>query len=117
MNNLSEYIPLLFILLFIIISIKKGAGKKQEEMAKTMMPGHKSGEIIDVPEYVPVKKTKEKIQAPKPVHQPMAIPVEQMKPIEIENSNEFGEAVLNVEDVEDIKKAVIYTEIFNRKDY
>jgi hypothetical protein len=117
MNNLSEYIPLLFILVFILISIRKGAGKKQEEMTKTTLPGRKSGEIINIPEVVSVKKTKEKIKAPKPVHPSMMNPDEQIMPIEMDDSNEFGEAVLNIEDIEDIKKAVIYTEIFNRKDY
>ncbi|GHS99602.1 hypothetical protein FACS189421_10360 [Bacteroidia bacterium] len=86
-------------------------------MTKTTLPGRKSGEIITIPETVPVKKTKEKIKAPKPVHQSMITPVEQIIPVEMEDSDEFGEAVLNIEDVEDIKKAVIYTEIFNRKDY
>jgi hypothetical protein len=111
MNRLSEYIPLLVILGFIVVSIKKGIGnKKQEELSKTTLPGRRSGEEIAIPEVLSVKKTKVKMKKIK------AVPVEAPDPEE-EGLGTYDTLVINPEEIEELQKAVIYTEILNRKEY
>ena len=125
MEALSEYLlPLIFVVAIVVISLHKGTDKKkEEEMAKTMLPGRKSGEVIVMPEVVPVpsvQKMTNKLRNPIP--QPLE-PTENFSrksPVSISKDHheeEVFEPVLNIEDVDDIKKAVIYTEIFNRKEF
>ncbi|MDR2806016.1 MAG: hypothetical protein LBB85_10365 [Dysgonamonadaceae bacterium] len=116
MNTLSEFLPLIFIAAFIILSVRRGMNqKKQEEMSKTTLPGRKSGAVIPVQETVssPVQANPGKKITPKPVRTSS----QSVLAGEKEPEEEIIESVLNIEDPEDIKKAVIYTEIFNRKAY
>ncbi|MDR0866360.1 MAG: hypothetical protein LBO74_15730 [Candidatus Symbiothrix sp.] len=121
MDNLSDYVPLIIIVGSIIYSIVKGTGKKrQEEMSKTTLPGHKPKDIT-VPDIQPVKavkKTKKKAAPPKPepvVIRPVVTPA---APVEVLSGfDEQVEPLLNIEDPDEIKKAFIYTEILRRKAY
>ena len=121
--SLSEYLlPLLFVVFFVVISLRKGMKKKQEEMAKATLPGHNSMEEVAMREPLPapsVQKTGKKPQqsVPKPVKPAIDVPVEPSVPIAKDVEEDSFEPVLNIEDTDDIKKAVIYTEIFKRKDY
>ena len=126
MNALSEYLlPLIFVVAFVLISIRKGADKKrQEEMTKMILPAQsrKSGELIAVPEPVPVargKKTAQKLQRPasKSPWISTDIPAKPSDSMLKDTEEDFHEPVLDIENREDIKKAIIYTEIFKRKDY
>jgi hypothetical protein len=120
--SLSEYLfPLIILAAFVLISVRKGKDKKNlEEMEKTMLPGRKSGDLLDVPETAqasPVQKKKKKPQQPaiKPLLAPVDIPVSTS--VVEDGEADFNEPVLDIEDMDNIKKAVIYTEIFKRKDY
>ena len=124
MSALSEYLlPLIFVMAIVVISLRKGMDKKKEgEMAKTLLPGRKSGEEIDMWEAAPnppVQKVAKKLQQPvsKRLRQPAEVPVEASASVVKDNEEAFFEPVLNIDDTDDIKKAVIYTEIFKRKDY
>ena len=124
MNALSEYLfPLIFVVAIVVISLRRGMDKKrEEEMAKTMLPGRKSGEVMSMWQPAPaspVQKTTKKSQQPvsKRLRQPADAPVEISTPMVKDNEEVFFEPVLNIDDVDDIKKAVVYAEIFNRKEY
>jgi len=89
---------------------------------KTMLPGHTSGEVITTwaPDpTVPVQKTVKKPQSTafKPERPITDFPVEPAVPTVKDNEEDSLEPILNIEDVDDIKKAVIYTEIFSRKNF
>jgi hypothetical protein len=121
MNSLSEYIPLLVILGFIVVSIRKGVVKaKQEEMSKTTLPGRRSGEEISIPEVLSVKKAKAKMKTtqtePTVMRSSLVVPVETPAPEE-EDLNASDALFIHPEEVEELQKAVIYTEILNRKEY
>ena len=124
MNALSEYLlPLIFVIAIVVISLRKGVDKKkQEEMAKTTLPGRQSGEVISRWEPAPapqVQKAAKKPQQPvsKRLRQLAGFPGEPSTPIAKDNEEVLFEPVLDIENTEDIKKAVIYTEIFKRNDY
>ncbi|GHV59406.1 hypothetical protein FACS1894182_13480 [Bacteroidia bacterium] len=96
--------------------------KKHEEMAKTTLPGCKGGQEIPVPKVVseqPVQVKAGKIR--KGTHQSLRQPFDAHSEFvhldEKETAEEIVEPVLDIEDMDDIKKAVVYTEIFNRKEY
>jgi hypothetical protein len=126
MDNISDYIPLLIIIGSVVYSVIKGKGKqRQEEMTKTTLPGRKSGEEVnrsDVfyevkPEKTGNTENKKKKSAMIP--QPVASSTKQTIRTEVENviiENEESEPVLNIEDMDEVKKAFIYTEIFNRRE-
>ena len=125
MEALSEYLlPLIFVVAIVVISLRKGMDKKkEEEMAKTMLPGRKSGEVIAVSKVVPVpsvQKMTRKLRTPIP--QTLEPTEDFLKKSAVSmpkdhHEEDAPEPVLNIEDVDDIKKAVIYTEIFNRKEF
>ena len=122
MNALSEYLlPLIFVIAIVVISLRKGIDKKkQEEMAKTTLPGRKSGEVISRWEPAPappVQKSTKKQQQPvsKRLRQSAGVSDEPSTPIVKDSEEIFLEPVLDIENTEDIKKAVIYTEIFKRQ--
>ena len=125
MNALSEYLlPLIFIVVILVRFLRKGMDTQGEgEMAKTTLPGRKSGEVIDVREPVPAtpvqKKAAKKTHRPasNPLRTPLNTPATSSVPV-VEAGEEYSyEPVLNIENADDIKKAIIYTEIFKRKEY
>ncbi|MDR0543301.1 MAG: hypothetical protein LBH19_13965 [Dysgonamonadaceae bacterium] len=122
MQALSEFLPLIFIVIFVVISVRKGINqKRQEEMAKTVLPGRRSGQEIPVPEMIPaapvqVQSAPSRKATSKPLRQ-SDIHSRSAHLSEKESVEEIAEPVLNIEDRDDIKKAIIYTEIFNRKEY
>ena len=124
MNALSEYfLPLIFVVAIVVISLRKGMDKKkEEEMAKTTLPGHKSGEEIFVWEPEPVRPVQKLIKKPqkivsKPLRTPVTVPEAPSTPISAAHEEDTYEPILNIEENDEIKKAIIYTEIFKRKDY
>ncbi|MDR0682020.1 MAG: hypothetical protein LBG15_09275 [Dysgonamonadaceae bacterium] len=124
MDNLSDYIPLIIIIGSIIYSVFKGTDKKrQEEMAKTILPGQKSGREVNQPEVFydvkPVKKEnkrKKLEEIPQPVVSPTKSKIRFESEKMIEAEYESAELSLNIEDVDEVKKAFIYSEIFNRRE-
>jgi hypothetical protein len=114
---------ILYVLAFIafgIISLRKGANKKRaEETAKTTLPGRKSGQVIPAPEWNRVEPATMTVQkSPRQrIESPAAVSIQSPSIVLPDNDEGFHEPVIDIENPEDIKKAVIYTEIFNRKDY
>jgi hypothetical protein len=126
MDNLSDYVPLIIIIGSIIYSIVKGTNKKkEEELSKTTLPGRKIPVEVSTPPMNPVvrpvKKEKKKTffpkQEPAIVHQAAAPFIRNTEPVELEVIEEQGEPILDIEDTGEIQKAVIYAEIFNRRNY
>jgi len=126
MNALSEYFPLLLILIFLIISIRKGMDRKkqEEETAKTLLPGRESEGMATAEEFTPVRQAREatkksQSRVSKPPEQPKRFPTESSSSISKDHDSEEEsiETVLDldIDDMDEIKKAVVYTEIFNRK--
>ena len=112
---LSEYlIPLIFIVVIVVRLVRKGTDKqREEEMAKTTLPGRRSGEVIDVweptPELPVQKKAAKKTQRPatNPLRTPVTFPETVSTPIIAMNEEGSYEPILNIEDADDIKKAII----------
>jgi hypothetical protein len=123
MDKLSNILPFIIFIGVIIYSIMKSSGKKQQdEWSKTTLPGHRSGKEITLPDILQevqsTKKQKKTNRLPQPerIQNLSATPVQSVVPLEIEDLESSGETVLDISDVENIKKAVIYTEIFNRRE-
>jgi len=124
MNKLSEYIPLIIILVSVLFSII-GRKKNQSRVTReTMLPGRTVEELVEERKsFQPVIDSYQRISEKKPQKQtikkqeiiseketghisptPMII-----EPEEDEPSFQFEE--------DDIVQAIIYTEIINRKEY
>jgi hypothetical protein len=114
--------------------VVKGAGKKnREEIEKTTLPGKRSGEIRQ-PEQKPAQqKPAQKISSEnvfqrktKPASQPMSKPAQKKansgtkkifeQELLLSDDLEVEAPVLDIEDSEAIRKAFIYSEIWNRKE-
>ena len=114
MDKLSDYIPLIIIIGSIVFSVIKGLGKSQrEETAKTTLPNRHSQPEVEI--KTPVKKPKLKtpqpsIVAKKPVPAQSSIVSSESREIEATTV-----PFLDSSDLDEVKKAFIYTEIFNRK--
>ena len=125
MEKLSEYIPLIIIIGSIIYSVLRGAGKASEaKTAKTTLPGYEQTEPIEISEVFPQKKPfyqvkEKKLKARKVEENPkvrrtVISPKKQILEEEIQNSERI---VLDVADADEVRKAFIYSEILNRKEY
>jgi len=126
MDKLSEYIPLLTILVFVILSAigkKKKPGKITQ---KTTLPGKTAGEFIDesnfprpfvasYQEVIKEKPKKQKYRNPEVKPEKVAAPLSST-PIIIEPEEE-GNSPFSFEEEEDVVRAIIYAEIINRKEY
>ena len=114
MESLSEYIPLLLIVGSIIVSVISGSRKKKvKESRETYTPKESS-----VPEFNPHAARYEK-KKETPVLQKIS-----SKPSDSKQSKKIvlpeeepSKPFVDVSDLDEIKKAVIYTEIFTRKEY
>ena len=119
MEKLSEYIPLLVIIAIGIISsvIKKKHPVKGKSFQEEVFPTIPQLSPI-YEESIPQKKVitpvasgismPEKRQHPEPVYE---------QPVEIQYIDENTDFNLDFSDPEEVKKAIIYTEIFNKKDF
>jgi hypothetical protein len=131
MDNLSEYVPLIIIIGSIIYSVIKGGSKKaQQEAAKTTLPGRRAEEPVLTKENVSPKNPVKKQNSPKYNVAASAAKREKGKTlgkmnakiipeveIHLQEEPEYVRPFLDVEDNEEIKRAFIYSEILNRKDY
>jgi hypothetical protein len=126
MDNLSEYIPLILIVGSIIVSVIKGTGKKrQEEMAKTTLPNKKVREITQPDRKVSPGNFSHKQakthsqQSSKPVKEKRDTVAKKFseKVLSISEETEYEPPILDIEDSSTVKKAFIYSEIWNRKEW
>jgi hypothetical protein len=120
MNTIQEFLPLIFVVAFVVISVRSNMNKKkQEEMAKTMLPGRKSGPVLSQP--VQDADLEESIAAEpetlRKAKHTTSISSRAIRQNGKELQEEASEPVLNLDDPDELQKAVIYTEIFNRKDF
>lgn len=132
MENISEYIPLLIIVGSIILSAITGSKKKKKEVShETRIPGIPPAETQKHPvESRAGSKIKKEIQ-PDIKHtsaQNKSIPVFKTSPSHIkpssnkdnvllESDEETSQVFIDVSDLDEVKKAIIYSEIFTRKEY
>ena len=122
MNKLSDYIPLIVILVSLIISVV-GKKKKQDNRGQeTTLPGKKPGELIDMERTPQTLATpSRKIVEDKPKKQiiPNAIK-EEIQSFALVNavidSEEEDYSPFTFEE-EDLRNAIIYAEIINRKEW
>jgi len=136
MESLSEYIPLLLIIGSVIVSAISGSRKKKKEVVshETRIPGIPPGE----PEEPSNRTFQEKVMNKEPRPEAIKQVNAKIKPnpsqriytkhtsqtsafegnektqrIEEENVQSY----IDLSDPDEVKKAVIYSEIFARKDY
>ena len=122
MDKISEYIPLLIILVSLIITAvgkKKKSGKITQE---TVFPGETAGDFFEESNFPQtfsgsyqkpvVEKPKEQIHR-KPEKKITTFPATSV----ILDSEEEGNSPFSFEDEDDVMKAIVYTEIINRKEY
>jgi hypothetical protein len=116
MNELADYLPLfLFIAAFVFISARKGAKKQTEEEPETTpapqteqrqarkAPKREARPIIAQPPLQTLEETDEN-------HFPQG-----KKRMEVEEN--IAPPLLNAKDLDEIKKAIVYSEIFNHKKF
>jgi len=128
MDKLSEYIPIIIILISVVFSIIGKAKKTVKATQETMLPGKAveeaanekkqpqmfTGSYPKVFEGRPKKQTFSKPEVKKEVmlsHIPTS-PTNIILESEEEESTPFS-----IEGEDDIKKAIIYSEIINRKEW
>ena len=126
MENLSEYVPLLIIVVSIILSVVNGSKKKKATTHETRIPGIPPAEpqpMIESESWLPeeIDLIDEQVRhVSTPQIKPASFSSKEKKssiakPISPED--EISEPFINVSDADEIKKAVIYTEIFKRREY
>ena len=124
MDKLSEYIPILIILVSVIFSIVGKKKKLDNVRQETTLPGKTPGEFIDenrVPRTVDSYPKVIEAKPPKPMFQKQEIkkdrdvasfspPASRIDVVETESpSFSFEE--------EDVMRAIIYSEIINKKEW
>jgi hypothetical protein len=134
MDKLSEYVPLLIILASIIISFARKGKKKGAET--TSLPGREDEYDADEfrpdihpwdePEKVQVQ---EKPVPVKQVHEKIIIPTHFKHAATAKHGNvvsqkaapafdwvdEPNDSYIDISDMDEVKKAIVYSEIFNKK--
>ncbi len=131
MKNLSDYIPLIIIIasfIFSAITNSKKKGKKVTE--KTLLPGESSRQNppqeTSSPVFAPVEKlqpNKKKIQqllseqTRQPIEKKQETPLSKTDSLLVEIMEEPNLLQLDISDREELKRAVIYSEILQRKEY
>lgn len=131
MDKLSEYLPLVIILVSLVFTAlgkKKKQGKITQE---TTLPGKTAGEFVDVwklPQTMSGgSSSNTKFIETKPQAQPSykqvntkkkeVIPSYFSETINLESEEEKANPLFSLEGEDDIKKAIIYAEIINRREY
>jgi hypothetical protein len=109
MDHLSEYIPLLIIIASVIISIVR---KSKQPAEKVDMPEDTFEPEEPQPYFVREEPVSRK--TPTPTQKKSA---NYKKVVETPEVNEYESINIDLSDQEEMKKAIIYSEIFNRKDF
>ena len=117
MEKLSEYIPFIILVVWGIISLVKKTKQpaKEDSFPKEVFPTIPEL-ILNYEEPVAPKKNV------KPAMSNISIPEKNFqivheKPVEIQDIVEQEGIIIDFSDPEEIKKAIIYTEIFNKKEF
>ena len=126
MDNISEYVPLLIILASIIFTALGRKKKPAKSTQETALPQQTAEELIDESIFSqvfadfyqkPVEEKPKKQVNPKPEIRPEK-KVESLSstPIIIE-SEEEADSPFSFKEEDDLIRAIVYTEIINRKEY
>ncbi len=133
MDKLSDIVPLLIIIGSLIVSVIQSSNKKkrqQQDMRKTMLPkgvyDQKESEPDPViPQFKPGKEIRQKkdkvrlqptVDTFNPEVKRVVAPVSEMQNFQDPEPVNSG-FVLNFSDMDELKRAVIYSEIINRKEF
>jgi hypothetical protein len=114
MDNLSEYIPLLVIIASVVVSILRKTKQPAKEVA---VPEDVFEPEEPQPYFVPEKPIAEE-KPVTPVRRKIRMPAKKepagyKRTVEEPDVDEYEESInLDLSDREEIKKAIIYTEIF-----
>ena len=125
MNKIGDYIHLIIIALTFIYSFVKGAKKKvsEEEVGKTTLPkGLPQKNVVSRPKSQPQSKSQPQVapytQLAGKKQPDISYMNEEQSPISIGeitgNTDSMGIS-LDFSDSEELKRGIIYSEIFNRK--
>jgi hypothetical protein len=112
MDNLSEYIPLLIIIASVIISfLRKGRHAKKVDLPEDVFELEEPQ-----PYFVPEEPVADKKPAT-PVSQkitatPKKAPARYKKNVEMPEVDEYESIDIDLSDPEEVKRAIIYSEIF-----
>ena len=121
MNKIGDYIPLIIIALTFIFSFVKGARKKvtEEELSKTTLPnGLPQKNVVSRPEFQPKKPQPQVVsrtQVTSKGHLEIPKKNEEQSPISIGEITDNSGISIDFSDSEELKRGIIYSEIFNRK--
>lgn len=126
MENLSEYIPLLIILVSIIFTVI-GKKKKQGRITQeTTLPGQTTGEFIDesnspqpftdfFQNFIEEKPNKETHNKPEIKQVKRTVPFSSAP--EIFESEEEENSPFSFKEEDDVMRAIVYSEIIKKKEY
>ncbi|MDR1633127.1 MAG: hypothetical protein LBR97_09705 [Dysgonamonadaceae bacterium] len=118
MDNLSEYIPLLIIIASVIISIVR---KSKQPARKVDMPEDLFELEEPQPYFVPEAPVPEQEPATPVVRKIPAFtkkePANYKKVVETPEVDEYENISIDLSNPDEMKKAIIYSEIFNKKDF
>ena len=124
MNKIGDYIPLIIIALTFIYSFVKGAKKKvtEEELSKTTLPnGLPQKNVVYRPESQPKPQPKpqsqvaSRTQVASKGHLEIPKKNEEQSPISIGEITDNSGISIDFSDSEELKRGIIYSEIFNRR--
>jgi hypothetical protein len=116
MSKLSEYVPLLIIIASVIISL---IGKKKRPVNEILLPE----EVFPEPESPFIREkpdTEKKITtsaAPRIRFPEKKSHFASRAFAESQENGEYESVNIDLSEQDEVKKAIIYTEIFNRKDF
>ena len=132
MENLSEYIPILIILVSVIFTVLGKKKKPANVTQETTLPGQTAGEFIDESSFPqPFTGSNQKLIIEKPKKQTPRKPevkleIKPEKKIETFSSTsaptiiepeEEEHSAFSFEEDDDVARAIVYAEIINRKEY
>lgn len=113
MEKIGDYIPLIIIAISLVYSFAKGIKKSAKEDTEKTMPFFNSPEILQKDMSNPQIKPRPQYQPKKEAFNPE---VERtVLPIQTEEISDENRLDIDFSDSEELKKGIIFAEIFNRK--
>ena len=128
MDKLSEYIPIVIILVSVLFSIVGKKKKQDKATQETTLPGKKAGEFVGKREVSRTVRSQNRKIISEKVKKPTftgleisnvkeSIPSFSSEIATLEIEDETGDSFIPFEDEEDVKRAIIYAEIMGKKEY
>jgi len=128
MEKLSEYIPIIIILVTVIFSIIGKKKKPNTVTHETTLPDTEAGEFIDIEDlkrtitgldqkFIREKTKSPSLNKPGSRKEKEVIPSYSSEITTLETNEEKGNSPFLFEEEDDVKKAIIYAEIINKREY